>query len=236
MTTKSSYLVEIVGTFFLVYAILSAASVYSKSGQLGVIGIGLVHAFALTAIVYALGYKSGAQVNPAVTIGLLVSGKLTPKEAGLYIVSQFIGAIIASAVVFAMFGQSMAAGVTLPSDGNVIRALMLETVMTFTLVYVVLSTTTAKNKIAPLAGLAIGFTLGLNVIFGGSVTGGSLNPARSFGPALIMGNFSYNWIYWVAPIMGGLIAAGIYKGLHKDADGPLVEDETIRSQRRDAYR
>src|SRR5215813_12348899 len=220
MTPKSSYLVEIVGTFFLVYAILSAASVYSKSGQLGVIGIGLVHAFALTAIVYALGYKSGAQVNPAVTIGLLVSGKLTPKEAGLYIVSQFIGAIIASAVVFAIFGQSMAAGVTLPSDGNVIRALIL--------VYVVLSTTTAKNKIAPMAGLAIGFTLGLNVIFGGSITGGSLNPARSFGPALIMGNFSYNWIYWVAPIMGGLIAAGIYKGLHKDAERPLVEDETLK--------
>jgi len=73
--------------------------------------------------------------------------------------------------LFAMFGQSMAAGVTLPSGGNVIRALMLETVMTFTLVYVVLSTTTAKNKIAPMAGLAIGFTLGLNVIFGGSVTG-----------------------------------------------------------------
>jgi major intrinsic protein len=80
-----------------------------------------------------LGYEfqSGAQVNPAVTIGLLVSGKLTPKEAGLYIVSQFIGAIIASAVVFAIFGQSMAAGVTLPSDGNVIRVLMLETVISF---------------------------------------------------------------------------------------------------------
>jgi aquaporin Z len=214
-----------VGTFFLVYAILSAASVYSKSGQLGVIGIGLVQAFALTAIVYAIGYKSGvatAQVNPAVTIGLLVLGRLTPKKAGLYIVSQFVGAIIASAVVFATFGQSMAAGVTLPSDGNVIRALMLETVMTFTLVYVVLATTTTKNNITPMAGLAIGLTLGLNVIFGGSVTGASLNPARSFGPALIMGNFSYNWIYWVAPIMGGLVAAGIYKGLHKDVDRPLV--------------
>jgi aquaporin Z len=84
----------------------------------------------------------------------------------------------------------MSAGVTLPSDGNVIRALMLETVMTFTLVYVVLSTTTTKDKIAPMASLAIGFTLGLNVTPG--VTGGSLNPARSFGSALIMGNFSYN--------------------------------------------
>jgi MIP family channel proteins len=229
--TTTSYLVEIVGTFLLVYAIVSAATVYSKSGQLGVIGIGLVAGFALTAIIYAIGYKSGvafAQVNPAVTLGLLVSGRLTPKKAGLYIVCQFVGAIIASAVVFATFGQSMAAGVTLPSDGNVIRALMLETVMTFTLVYAVLATTAAKNTIAPMAGLAIGFTLGLNVIFGGSVTGASLNPARSFGPALIMGNFSFNWIYWVAPIMGGLIAGGIYKGLHKDADLPLADAETLK--------
>ena len=119
----------------------------------------------MTAILYALGYKSGAQVNPAVTIGLLVSGKLTPIEAGLYILSQFVGAIIASVVVFAIFGQSMAAGVTLPSDGNVIRALMLETVMTFTLVYVVLAHNNSTEKIAPLAVLAIGLTLGLNVIW-----------------------------------------------------------------------
>ena len=83
----------------------------------------------------------------AVTIGLLASGRLTPKKAGLYIVCQFVGAIIASAVVFATFGQSMSGRSTFPSDGNVIRALMLETVMTFTLVYVVLVTTTAKNNI-----------------------------------------------------------------------------------------
>jgi glycerol uptake facilitator-like aquaporin len=87
--------------------------------------------------------------------------------------------------------------------------------MTFTLVYVVLATTTSKNfKIVPLAGIAIGFTLGFNVIFGGSITGGSLNPARSFGPALITWDFAYNWIYWIAPIAGGIIAAGVYKLLH----------------------
>jgi glycerol uptake facilitator-like aquaporin len=84
--------------------------------------------------------------------------------------------------------------------------------MTFTLVYVVLATTTSRNfRIVPLAGLAIGITLGLNVMIGASITGGSLNPARSFGPALIMFNFSYQWIYWIAPIAGGLIAAGVYK-------------------------
>ena len=212
---RNKFLVEIVGTFILVYAICSAATVYSDSGQLGVIGIGLVHALVLTAIVYAIGYRSGAQVNPAVTIGLLVARKITGKEAVVYIIAQIIGAVLAAAVVYSIFGSEMAASVTLPSDDNVVRALILETVMTFTLVYVVLATTTSKNfKILPLAGVAIGFTLGLNVIFGGSITGGSLNPARSFGPALMTWNFEYNWIYWIAPIVGGLIAAGVYKILH----------------------
>ena len=138
-SSKYNYLVEIVGTFILVYAIASAATVYSDSGQLGVIGIGLVHALALTAIVYAIGYRSGAQVNPAVTIGLLVARKLGVREAVLYIICQIIGAVIGAAVVYAIFGSSMAASVTLPADGNVTRAFVLETVMTFTLVYVVLA-------------------------------------------------------------------------------------------------
>jgi MIP family channel proteins len=212
---RNKFLVEIVGTFILVYAIASAATVYSDSGQLGVIGIGLVHALVLTAIVYAIGYRSGAQVNTAVTIGLLVAKKIGRKEAVVYIIAQIIGAVLAAAVVYSIFGSEMSASVTLPSDGNVVRALILETVMTFTLVYVVLATTTSKNfKIVPLAGIAIGFTLGFNVIFGGSITGGSLNPARSFGPALITWDFAYQWIYWVAPIAGGLIAAGVYKLLN----------------------
>ena len=175
----------------------------------------MVHALALTAIVYAIGYRSGAQVNPAVTIGLLVAKKITGKEAVVYIIAQIIGAVIAAAVVYSIFGSEMSASVTLPSEDNVVRALILETVMTFTLVYVVLATTTSKNfKTVPLAGLAIGFTLGLNVIFGGSITGGLLNPARSFGPALMTWEFNYHWIYWIAPVAGGLIASGVYKILH----------------------
>ena len=99
-----------------------------------------------------------------------------------------IGAVIWAAVVYAMFGSAMSVSVTLPSENNIMRAFILEIVMTFTLVYVVMASTTAKNfKIALLAGVAIGFTLGFNVIFGGSITGGSLNPARSFGPALMTG-------------------------------------------------
>ena len=100
-SSKYNHIVEIVGTFILVYAIASAAPVYSDSGQLGVIGIGLVHALALTAIVYAIGYRSGAQVNPAVTIGMLVARKLRVREAVLYILSQIVGAVIGVAVVYA---------------------------------------------------------------------------------------------------------------------------------------
>jgi glycerol uptake facilitator-like aquaporin len=114
----------------LVYAICSAATVYHNTGQLGIIGIA---------------YRSGAQVNPAVTIGPLAAGKLRPKEAALYIISQIIGAVIGAAVVYSIFGSSMSASVTPPSDGNVVRAFVLETVMTFTLVYVVLATATSKN-------------------------------------------------------------------------------------------
>ena len=152
---------------------------------------------------------------------LLVARKIGGKEAALYIICQIVGAVIGAAVVYLMFGSAISASVTLPSENNVMRAFVLETVMTFTLVYVVLATTTSKNfKIAPLAGVAIGFTLGFNVIFGGAITGGSLNPAGSFGPALMTGNFDYNWLYWIAPIVGGIIAAGIYKALHKDTDLP----------------
>ena len=216
---KKNYLIELVGTFILVYAITSAATVYSKSGQLGVIGIGLVHAFVLTAIVFAIGYKSGAHVNPAVTVAFLITKRMRISDGIFYIIFQIIGGIMAAAVVFMIFGSSISSSVTLPSDGNVLRAFMLETVMTFTLVYIVLTTAaTASNKIAPLAGLAIGLTLGFNVIFGGSISGGSLNPARSFGPALITGNLNYNWIYWIAPIIGSLIAASIHRLLHAEQD------------------
>ena len=144
---------------------------------------------------------------------LLPTRKIRAKEAALFIACQLLGAVIGAAVVFSMFGSDMSASLTLPADNNVNRALILETIMTFTVVYVILTTIHhSKNKIA--------FTVGFNVILRGSVSGASMNPANSFGPALIVWNFGYQWIYWVAPILGGLIAAGLYMGLHKDLDLP----------------
>lgn len=229
--SKIKYLVEIVGTFILVYAICSAATVYSGPSKLvgmvgldkvSTIGIGLLAAFVIIAITYATAYRSGAQINPAVTISLLVTGKIRAKEAALFIACQILGAVLGGAVVYSMFGSDMAASLTLPADNNVIRALILETIMTFTLVYVILTTLHhTKNKLAFAVGiLAIGFAVGFNVILGGNVSGASMNPARSFGPALIVWNFDYQSIYWVAPILGGLIASGLYMGLNKDLDLP----------------
>ena len=228
--SKSRYLFEIVGTFIFVFAICSTATVYSGSNKLvGIVGLGqlamavlgLVHAFVLAALVYAINARSGAQLNPAVTIAFLVSRKMRGKVAALTIACQVLGAVIGASVVYSMFGSEMAASVVLPKDGNAIRALILETVMAFILVYVVLATTRSKDfKIAPLAGVAIGFTLGFSFMLAGPISGGAMNPARAFAPALIVWNFDYQWLYWVAPILGGIIAAGLYKGLHTDSDIP----------------
>ena len=236
--SKSRYLFEIVGTFIFVFAICSAATVYSGPNKLvGIVGLGqlamavlgLIHAFVLTALVYAINARSGAQLNPAVTIAFLVSRKMRGKVAALTIACQVLGAVIGAAVVYSMFGSEMAASVVLPKDGNAIRALILETVMAFILVYVVLATTRSKDfKIAPLAGVAIGFTLGFNFMLGGPISGGALNPARAFAPALIVWNFDYQWIYWVAPILGGIIATGLYKGLHSDSDIPSPKVEQMK--------
>jgi MIP family channel proteins len=236
--SKSRYLFEIVGTFIFVFAICSAATVYSGSNKLvGIVGLGqlamavlgLVHAFVLTALVYAINARSGAQLNPAVTIAFLVSRKMRGKVAALTIACQVLGAVIGAAVVYSMFGSEMAASVVLPKDGNAIRALILETVMAFILVYVVLATTRSEDfKIAPLAGVAIGFTLGVNFMLGGPISGGAMNPARAFAPALIVWNFDYQWIYWVAPILGGIIAAGLYKGLHSVSDIPSPKVEQMK--------
>ena len=236
--SKSRYLFEIVGTFIFVFAICSAATVYSGPNKLvGIVGLGqlamavlgLVHAFVLTALVYAINARSGAQLNPAVTIAFLVSRKMRGKVAALTIACQVLGAVIGAAVVYSMFGSDISASVVLPKDGNAIRALILETVMAFTLVYFVLATTRSNDfKIAPLAGVAIGFTLGFNFILGGPISGGALNPARAFAPALIVWNFDYQWIYWVAPILGGIIAAGLYRALRSDLELPSPKAEQIK--------
>ena len=195
------YLMEFAGTFFLVLAI-------------GLTGNPLAIGLMLMAVVYAGGHISGAHINPAVTIALWAGKKFEKNKVLPYILAQIAGACIASFLVFSIFGNFASVGATLPRGGGAMQSFFLEIVLTFFLMFVILGSTD-KMGYKQFAGWAIGTTVGIDALIGGAISGASMNPARSFGPALISGNFAYHWIYWAAPVIGALIAVYAYKIIRK---------------------
>jgi len=189
-------------------------------GTLGIVGVALAHGIALMAMVYALGHISGSHANPAVTIGLWSAGKIKSKEAILYIISQLIGAAVAGgliSVIFTPFVPSIAnlGALTINQAITTTNAAIIEAVLTFFLVFTVMGVTDPRNKVDN-PGIPIGLVLAGGILVGGVLTGGALNPARAFGPALAAGFWTDQWVYWIGPIVGGLIAALLYKfGLMK---------------------
>jgi MIP family channel proteins len=211
---------EAVGTFILVFAgtsvVVSAALGRPIAGiPLNSLAVGLTFGLALAAIVAALGHVSGAHVNPAVTLALASVGRFPWKWVPGYLIGQFVGAIVASLLVWATFGdvaRRMAfLGATYPSrvvvDG---QAFLMEALITFILVFVILAVATDERANTATASLAIGFALGVAVLIGGPVSGGSANPARSLGPMIVAANFTGVWIYLIAPVVGGVVAAFAY--------------------------
>ena len=203
------YLAEFIGTFALVFAGTGAVVVNAQTGMFGHLGIALVFGFIVMAMVYAIGHVSGAHINPAVTIALWIGKKLDKKLVLPYIVSQLSGAIFASLLVLIIIGGESFIGATLPKDGNFMQSFYLEIALTFFLMFVIIGST-SKSAYKQFAGLAIGIAVSLGALFGTS-----MNPARSFGPALISGNFSFHWIYWLAPIIGAILAIMAYKLIEK---------------------
>ena len=201
---------EFIGTFALVFAGTGAVVVNAQTNALGQVGIALVFGFVVAVIVYSIGHISGAHINPAVTLALFLDKKFGKKEVIPYIVSQLLGAVAASILVLAVLGNNAYIGATLPKDNNYMQSFYLEIVLTFFLMFAILGSTDGKAY-KQFGGLAIGFVVGLDVMFGGPISGASMNPARSFGPALLSGNFSYHWVYWLAPIIGALIAVYAYR-------------------------
>lgn len=212
-----AYLAEFIGTTILVLAI---CAFISRSAPLPVdlLSIGLVHAIALMALVYAIGSISGAHVNPAVTLALLMVRQISPRDATGYLGSQFAGGLV-GALLARMFystrGGVLDFGAATVSPrflhgGSVWLALIAEAVGTFILMWAVMGT--AVNADAPkgVAGVAIGGSLGLAVLLFGPATGGSFNPARWFGPALVSGTWSDGWLYVIGPVLGAAAAAAIY--------------------------
>jgi aquaporin Z len=162
---------------------------------------------ALIMIIYSWGLISGANVNPAISIAMACDGRISCGKMVGYWVFQFLGAILAAYVLLYIFGPDSTLGSSIGSltYTEPWKAAVVEAFLTFFLVYIVLSI-----KSSHIAGIAIGITLGMGVLFGYLLTGGSLNPARSFGPALVSGNLENIWIYFVGPIIGALVAYAVY--------------------------
>jgi MIP family channel proteins len=202
--TLRSGLAELIGTFILVFVGGFAVA----SGQ-GVVVAALAHGLILVAIIYMYGHISGAHVNPAVTAGLLVGGKIGVVKAVVYWVAQFAGAIIAAVVLNILVPGAAAAGQTIGSltTSAPWSAALFEAIMTFFLVSTVYQAA-VYGKVGNVAGIAIGFTLAGSILAGGTYTGASLNPARTLGPALVAGNLTY-----IVPYLVGIFAGGIIAGL-----------------------
>lgn len=213
------YLAEMIGTMVLVLMGCGAA-VFAGAGQpfdsVGTLGVAFAFGLSVVAMVYAIGSISGGHINPAITLGVLLSGRMSGKDASMYIVFQIIGAIIGSSILWFLAKDSGSTttltGANGFAEGRMAAAFVAETVFTFIFVLVVLGVT-AKNGNKKFAGLAIGLALVLIHIVCIPITGTSVNPARSIGPAIFQGGtaLSQLWLFIVAPFLGAAIAAGVWK-------------------------
>jgi aquaporin Z len=225
------YAAELFGTFVLVFAGVGTAVI--AGGKVGNVGVALAFGLSLVAMAYSVGPISGCHINPAVTLGMVVSGRMAAKEAIGYWVAQCIGAIIASGIILfiatgapggsiaSLAGAANGFGDHSPTNYSMAASFVAEMFLTMLLVFTVLSSTDDRAP-AGFAGIPIGFILTTIILAGIPITNGSFNPARSIGPAVLVGGWAIQqlWLFIVAPMIGGVIAAVIYKGIRMP--GPLI--------------
>ena len=217
----NKYLAELVGTFVLTFLGCGAAvSLNCGADTASIVGTAFAFGLSVVAMAYTIGGISGCHINPAISLGVYLSGRMSAKDCGLYIVFQVIGAIIAAALLAFLvstdpgLARGTATGANACASDNLVNGLMAEIILTFIFVLVVLGATAKTNGATNnFAGLAIGLALILIHLVGINYTGTSVNPARSIGPALFEGGkaLSQLWIFIVGPLVGGACAAGIWK-------------------------
>jgi aquaporin NIP len=205
---------EAVGTFALVFFGCGAIVVDADSGGLGQVGVSLAFGLVVMAMVFALGHVSGAHINPAVTFGLAIARRFPWTEVPGYCAAQVTGAILAALALRASLGDIADLGTTSPS-GSDAQSFAWEVVMTAVLLVVILAVATDARAAIGGAALAIGGTIGLASLVGGPVSGASLNPARSVGPAVVSGSLGSLWIYLVAPVVGAALGAIAYEWVRR---------------------
>jgi MIP family channel proteins len=183
-------------------------------GQVTHVGVGLVFGLIIAAMIYATGHISGAHLNPAVTLGFVLARHFSIRRLAGYWLAQVAGAIVAAVCLRALFGNVAHLGATLPAgSGGAWQSFWLEALLTFFLMFVIMAVATDTRAVGQAAALAIGATVGLEALFAGPISGASMNPARSFGPALVGGTWTALWVYLLAPLIGSATAALLYRWL-----------------------
>ncbi|MFQ5894742.1 MAG: MIP/aquaporin family protein [Nitrospinota bacterium] len=216
--TGKKVVAEFIGTFALVF--IGAGAICTNAmfkGQVGLIGVAFAHGLVLAVMISALGHISGGHINPAVTAGFLVTGKMRWEECCYYAISQLLGGVVAAFFLRAIFPlaswQEAKLGATLLGSGvGPWTGTFVELILTFFLVTAVFGTAVDPRH-PPIGGFGIGLVLTFDILMGGPLTGASMNPARSFGPALVGGYWAAHWVYWLGPLVGGILAALVYEKL-----------------------
>jgi len=210
----NKYMAELIGTFALVFCGTGAIVINQQSsGAVTHVGIAITFGFIVMAMIYALGDISGAHMNPAVTIAFTIAKRFQLKQVLPYLISQLIGATLASLTLHFLFPANETLGATFPA-GTEMQSFVLEFLLTFFLMLVIINVATGSKEQGMFAGLAIGSTVLLEAMFAGPICGASMNPARSIAPAIISGHTEHLWIYIVATIAGAAFAIPIFKTLH----------------------
>jgi MIP family channel proteins len=203
---------EGLAAFALVFAGCGAVVTNAThQGALGAVGVSLVFGLVIMVMIYATGHLSGAHINPAVTIAFTITRHFPGRDAVAYIAAQLAGATAGALLLLAAWSDKPAhLGTTLPSVGTG-TALVYEIVLTAFLMFVIIAVATDTRAVGAAAAIAIGGTVGLDALFGGPITGASMNPARSFGPALASGTWTHFWIYIAGPVIGAALGAFAYQ-------------------------
>ena len=196
---------EFIGTFSLVFAGTGAIVIdETTGGAVTHVGVALTFGLIVLAMIYTVGDISGAHLNPAVSLGFFAARRFPLCQAIPYIASQCGGALAASGMLRLLFPQNEMLGTTVPA-GSAIQSFVLELILTATLMFVILSVSTGAAEKGITAGIVVGAVIGLEAMFAGPICGASMNPARSLGPAVVSGHFTYLWIYLLAPVIGAFI-------------------------------
>ena len=207
---------ELIGTFALVFAGAGAIMVDDKTHQLGHVGVAIAFGLVIMVMIYAVGHVSGAHFNPAVSFAFALTRHFSWTRMLGYWAAQVSGALIAAAILRGSLGNRAHVGATLPA-GSQAQAFLWEVVLTFFLMFVIMSVATDTRAVGEAAAIAVGGTVGLDAMFGGPVTGASMNPARSLGPALVSGDLHALWLYIVAPLVGAAIGGVAYQFVRREA-------------------